>query len=79
MPPSPLSLLLALSACAAAAAFPVSSSANGSVLVGSAFDGNLTLSAGAGLVVSDSLFAANGGVLLNATHPAGRGLLCQPE
>lgn len=60
-------LVVLLAVCSSVAAYPLSSAANGSVLLDTAFDGNLTLSAGSGYIAASSLFAANGGIALNGT------------
>ena len=60
-------LLVLLAACHSVVSFPVLTSSNGSVLIRSAFDGQLRLSAGSGRIVASSLFAADNGIGLNAT------------
>jgi len=61
-------VLLLLVACTSAVAFPVYFSANGSVLVDTAFNSSLHLSAGSGTIVARSLFSADGGIGLNGTR-----------
>jgi len=61
-------VLLLLVACTSAVAFPVYSSSNGSVLVNTAFNSSLHLSAGSGTIVASSLFSADGGIGLNGTR-----------
>jgi hypothetical protein len=61
-------VIILLAACTSAVAFPVYSSSNGSVVVNTAYNGSLHLSAGSGTIVASSLFSADGGIGLNGTR-----------
>jgi hypothetical protein len=61
-------LLLYVALLRVARAFPVYSSSNGSVLVNTAYNGSLHLSAGSGTIFASSLLSADGGIGLNGTR-----------
>ena len=61
-------VFILLVACTSAVAFPVYSSSNGSVVVNTAYNGSLHLSAGSGTIVASSLFSADGGIGLIGTR-----------
>jgi hypothetical protein len=61
-------VFILLAACTSAVAFPVYSSSNGSVVVNTAYNGSLHLSAGSGTIVTSSLLSADGGIGLNGTR-----------